>query len=775
MTQIGHWPTLKFEAGFGSTPYTAAASITWTDITQWVEGPLSIRRGQQYELAQTQTGQATLTVRNWDGRFDPLNTAGPYYPLKVWTPFRITAGSASLFYGFVERWPQTWASNGNRFGTEQLTIVDAFAPLSQHDMWAAIYHEIASYNPAYLYTMDDTPSSYGPQQFADFMGGPPLSNTGSPWAAGGLGPGTTIAAGKSVSPQPVGMPGPFAAITLDSTATSGSGGLTLPTFTPAVPTNGFTVIFAAEMSGVPENDIADIALASDCIVQYENGKVQFVSSTVSGFTGPLPAGMSLFIMEATPYREGDTTQNVYLYWGASNTDHLSVTQIPAYGPQRFSLVYQHTSSSASATVRVSLAAILDGNPVDHDRLFGLFYGGFTDSTGDRFQDIIKWSGWPGTTIIDNYPSGQTTTCGDPVEMLTAASADGTNTLQLLQTVVDTDAGDMYVDVAGNVVFRSRRHRITTPDNPAGPTVGEDGLTYTQAMLDYDPTHITNSVLMTQAVTNATHRTVDATSVDEYGAVSMSRTVNDTDWQSILDASNWILYQYAEPVPYGQVTIDLAAASADAWATATALELGDHIQFTRTPIGSPAISLPAVVEQISWAIDGTGKAQLTLAFESAALMDFLMIGQSALTLHTAATAGDTSIVVNAMPDAATNGLDDNLGPGDDPTGYVAQSWLIDDGANSEIVVLTTIPHTGTGYTTATVDVHCTAYLVDDVAWSNPTGSALQYDHAAGVRILDAGGCATGVNTDNQYSFLPAAVQSGSWVDASASTVGRKAGY
>lgn len=83
------------EAGFGSTVTTPAASITWTDITQFVDiirSGISISRGAQDEQSEVQPGTCTLTLDNSDGRFTAGLASSPYYPnVKKRTPLRVRA------------------------------------------------------------------------------------------------------------------------------------------------------------------------------------------------------------------------------------------------------------------------------------------------------------------------------------------------------------------------------------------------------------------------------------------------------------------------------------------------------------------------------------------------------------------------------------------------------------------------------------------------------------------------------------------------------------
>lgn len=72
------------EAAFGNTLADAVFSGgSWTDITQYTEiqtRKITITRGAQSQLSQTQAGTLSLTLDNADGRFTPENTGSPYYP-----------------------------------------------------------------------------------------------------------------------------------------------------------------------------------------------------------------------------------------------------------------------------------------------------------------------------------------------------------------------------------------------------------------------------------------------------------------------------------------------------------------------------------------------------------------------------------------------------------------------------------------------------------------------------------------------------------------------
>lgn len=82
-------PTTKVEISFASA--WDATSPTWVDVTSYVRA-IDIARGRQADLNPFDNGTARIELDNRDGRFNPSNTAGPYYPnVKPRRQIRITA------------------------------------------------------------------------------------------------------------------------------------------------------------------------------------------------------------------------------------------------------------------------------------------------------------------------------------------------------------------------------------------------------------------------------------------------------------------------------------------------------------------------------------------------------------------------------------------------------------------------------------------------------------------------------------------------------------
>jgi hypothetical protein len=129
----------------------------------------------------------------------------------------------------------------------------------------------------------------------------------------------------------------------------------------------------------------------------------------------------------------------------------------------------------------------------------------------------------------------------------------------------------------------------------------------------------------------------------------------------------------------------------------------------------------------------------------------------MTLNAGVSAAATSMVVNALADAATNPIAGNISAVDANTGL--PEWLIDPGtAVAEFITITAVPVTSPGYTTATLTVG-TCF---DVATS-ASGTGFRHAHSANAVIQDAGGIWT--NVGGSLPSLAALLQPANQYDVS----------
>lgn len=123
-------PTLKLEMALSTKP---TETPVWVDVTALIDGgePVSWNRGRASEFQTCEAGTSSLTLRNNDRRFDPLNSSSPYYGQLL--PMRrvrlSTANGDRLFSHYIDGWPQEWRSGpGDR--VVRVNSTDAFKALA---------------------------------------------------------------------------------------------------------------------------------------------------------------------------------------------------------------------------------------------------------------------------------------------------------------------------------------------------------------------------------------------------------------------------------------------------------------------------------------------------------------------------------------------------------------------------------------------------------------------------------------------------------------------
>lgn len=99
------------EGVLDNTQYVLDGNLVGEDITEYCQ-LVSITRGRQDQFAQFNAGQCALTLINNDRRFDPINTASPYYD--------VAAGRS----GVVPRRKITVKSGSNFLFTGRITDID---------------------------------------------------------------------------------------------------------------------------------------------------------------------------------------------------------------------------------------------------------------------------------------------------------------------------------------------------------------------------------------------------------------------------------------------------------------------------------------------------------------------------------------------------------------------------------------------------------------------------------------------------------------------------
>jgi len=121
-------------ASLGILGTSELSGLEWYDVSSFVQG-VQIRRGRSRQLDYYQGGTASISFKNADRRFDPLNTSSPYYPaIKPRNLVRISSRNKYLFTGFVSDWDFKYDIANQDIGTAYCS--DAFSILANQVLTA---------------------------------------------------------------------------------------------------------------------------------------------------------------------------------------------------------------------------------------------------------------------------------------------------------------------------------------------------------------------------------------------------------------------------------------------------------------------------------------------------------------------------------------------------------------------------------------------------------------------------------------------------------------
>lgn len=108
----------------------ADAAVETVDISNLVQA-ISIRHGRDRAFEEYLPGTATIQFLDFDGDWNPANTAGPYYgkikPMRqVQIKTTYSGTEYALFSGFISSWDYNWADQSVDYAIVTLQCVDGF-------------------------------------------------------------------------------------------------------------------------------------------------------------------------------------------------------------------------------------------------------------------------------------------------------------------------------------------------------------------------------------------------------------------------------------------------------------------------------------------------------------------------------------------------------------------------------------------------------------------------------------------------------------------------
>lgn len=249
--------------------------------------------------------------------------------------------------------------------------------------------------------------------------------------------------------------------------------------------------------------------------------------------------------------------------------------------------------------------------------------GAGEDTGARINRILDFVGWPaGDRSIDTGDvTLQGTTLGRSAwaEMLLAA---------------DSEAGELYIDQAGHVVFRRRRaifddSRSTTSQATYGDDTGE--IAYLDLdVQDYDASKVVNVATVTR-VGGTPQTATDTPSITEYGRQPWTRSglVMESDDDALVHAQ-FVVYLLASPtLKIKAATFGLMTEQDTKLPAILGRQLGDRVTLNRQPDGGGSlVTQQLFVRGIEHQIDAPARTwRCKVEFQAATRFSFFELGDS----------------------------------------------------------------------------------------------------------------------------------------------------
>lgn len=652
-------PTLLIQIAFtgtkggatvGANPNDPTITPIWTDVTKRVVS-FKVKRGKQAELDESEAADNSMRLRNNDGRFDPDNTAGPYYPNVV--PFRAYriqllygATSYTIATGYVEAWDQTWDKAGTR-GWVDCTLTDAFGLLSQMVLISCLASEMILDAPTAYWPLAEPSSVNQGQNIAATAAGPLAfyqagsggsvafgattltglvgagASTGETSAVAGNTTGVLLTNGGSSIGQGPGLIGQFNSI-------AASAACSVELWVTGYTQTQFTVLLSTQSLSL----VVDTAGYAQAAAKPADGSAQqFTSGTVRVNDGNLHHIAATFTGGTLSlYVDGALAATVT---GMTGIASASSVQLGWPGNTMPTGTFAHVAYYATALSAARVAAHYNAG-----------VNAFPESTSARFTRLLSYGPWAGLATI---PAGNSNMAG-------VTDCSGKSCLAALQDVVKAEQGNMYVSAAGAVVFENRNNR-------AGqfapiyrftdvPTNAATDLTYGESpTVVRDPATIYNA-LVVQRPGGGEYRFFDTASIlQNFPRAHPDNPLElplDTD-QNLQYAAQFIVGRYSKSYARLEGVTVQPSSNPALYPLVGALEIGQRVSFTRTPREAAPISNDYFVEQIEHTWDAaSGEYNVNVEMSPAAWAKYQILTAARGTLNANTTVGATSFVVNVTP-------------------------------------------------------------------------------------------------------------------------------
>lgn len=621
-------PILDVYIGFGSTWLTEPDAIVWTDVTADVmdrRQPVNIMRGSTAIHSEPDPGTFSLTLRNHDRTYDPLNAAGPYFgdlvpgvPIKLaartvqwleWDeetltwydePLMWTGDPVDVWRGTIKSWPQRY-DRGNRYATVPLSGFDGFDKLSRAKIPRSVLEkELLDSGAHALWKLDETSGSqmsdssgngfhgaytHGTLQLSEereLPGGAAYS--GIDFDGEHEGQVSDISAALAGRPFNI-----FGLLQVPYDGATNSGvvlrcGSGNPGNSPT--TRNMEVQVTAHSGGLDivgyarDGDANDGVAAQNLTVGMDEPIVFTLRRAASGAAQMWVNGADETTVTVTTAAAFTSAPGVAI----GSESNVAGGQDALTGW----LAYVAFFDADLGTSRIAeLAAIADA-PLDGQ------------TSDERIEWILDELGWPAG--LRDLEAGRST-------FGPATFHPGDGALEYLRLCATTEDGLLFLTADGKVRLLDRYWRYTATEATVSQMTFSDsgvGVGVTEFELEPADDELLVNVARFTRRGGIEQVAADETSSDLYGETDLQRTdlLHRTDVET-LGQAQWTVVTRSQPVPYvRKILLQLHKMTVEQQAQVLGLDLGHRVTCTRTPQGTgSAFDLDFVVGGIQHSVSG----------------------------------------------------------------------------------------------------------------------------------------------------------------------------
>ena len=579
---------LRIEFGYGSTPGTALASVSWTDVTGSVmlaEG-VSFSRGRSGKDSVARPGTLSFTLDNsqqkgTEGRFT-LGGSNQVAGLALRIPVRVRVANVSgstytLWVGYVESmslgWDQGWRP------VVRVQATDRLARLQRRSLSSLVLGTQLNVESAVVaYPLDEPAGSLTFGNRSKVQGAPIFSTVTSSV--------TTIDVGQVLGP---GDDRPSVTFTnsgggfLEANGIDGIVGATGQQYVELFfkPTAGNLRLFSIQPyygSYVSVGITSGVVLLDYSLPTVGTG---YLSSTITaddGVWNHIGVGMI--------YGSGSLTLTVQLNGQTAVSTIVSTTGMPQCAKTWIGQCNGYGGLISHSDGSVANFAVYDSVSPLYSTSTAITRDGAANVPASyRFSNVCQVAG------ISDYATSGTTAA-----IMGAQKFDGRQLLDAVNDIATTEQGVAYVDKSGVLTLAARGQRY----NPTA------SFTLPAAVVDAGTDFATDMAFLVNDVTvgrpdGITYRATNDTSVTAYETHNDSVTIYPNSDSQVVDTANWLANIEATPKPrVTDIAVDLVTAAASVTTSAVVqAEVGQMFQVTGLPSAStPASTLSLFVEGIA---------------------------------------------------------------------------------------------------------------------------------------------------------------------------------